>query len=349
MKWIQTCFWQFSWDSLIKMAEKPPFSESPSVCGSRFVSQWCVACTWAVIRISACGWSLRSWLRSCCTSWLSGWTDLKTTWCWWSRRTAEVQTHTTQTKPQTLLSLQTHSLSLSLFCVTEKRVLQPHDSIYSESLVAPGRLIACRRDLSEILVGQTMSTLHRNCVWFWALKPESSSVMVFVSLSRPWLNVLSWDRSPSGCWVSTRGTWPWLLPTSTGISSTPSTRWSFCQTVASSLNQLLNDTFGCYQTYEKPLWWRSLSLLLAARADLLHVQPSGQQWTHGGAGVPAAALQWGAAVGDVRGAAVSVARETSPAAQEVHQDRCSVSLCQCTAAEIEMCSDLCSGFSSVWK
>lgn len=40
-----------------------------------------------------------------------------------------------------------------LFCVTEKRVLQPHDSIYSESLVAPGRLIACRRDLSEILVG----------------------------------------------------------------------------------------------------------------------------------------------------------------------------------------------------
>jgi len=31
-------------------------------------------------------------------------------------------------------------------------------------------------------------------------------------------------------------------------------------------------------------------------------------------------------VGDVRGAAVPVARETSPAAQEVHQDRCSVSL-----------------------
>uniref|UniRef100_A0A673FYD2 Rap guanine nucleotide exchange factor 5-like n=1 Tax=Sinocyclocheilus rhinocerous TaxID=307959 RepID=A0A673FYD2_9TELE len=33
----------------------------------------------------------------------------------------------------------------------EKRVLQPHDSIYSESLTAPSRLIACRRDLSEIL------------------------------------------------------------------------------------------------------------------------------------------------------------------------------------------------------
>ncbi|XP_016375589.1 rap guanine nucleotide exchange factor 5 [Sinocyclocheilus rhinocerous] len=33
----------------------------------------------------------------------------------------------------------------------EKRVLQPHDSIYSETLEAPGRLIACRRDLSEIL------------------------------------------------------------------------------------------------------------------------------------------------------------------------------------------------------
>ncbi|XP_043088942.1 rap guanine nucleotide exchange factor 5 isoform X2 [Puntigrus tetrazona] len=33
----------------------------------------------------------------------------------------------------------------------EKRVLQPHDSIYSESLLSPGRLSACRRDLSEIL------------------------------------------------------------------------------------------------------------------------------------------------------------------------------------------------------
>uniref|UniRef100_A0A671MG64 Rap guanine nucleotide exchange factor (GEF) 5a n=1 Tax=Sinocyclocheilus anshuiensis TaxID=1608454 RepID=A0A671MG64_9TELE len=33
----------------------------------------------------------------------------------------------------------------------EKRVLQPHDSIYSESLTAPSRLIACRRDLTEIL------------------------------------------------------------------------------------------------------------------------------------------------------------------------------------------------------
>lgn len=129
----------------------------------------------------------------------------------------------------------------SLFCVTEKRVLQPHDSIYSESLVAPGRLIACRRDLSEILVGQTMSALHCNCVRFWGLKPECSSVMVFVSLSRHWLNVLSWDRSLSDCWVSIRGTWPWLLPTSTGISSTPSMRWSSCQTLLSSLNQLLND------------------------------------------------------------------------------------------------------------
>ncbi|XP_076158259.1 rap guanine nucleotide exchange factor 5 isoform X1 [Alosa pseudoharengus] len=33
----------------------------------------------------------------------------------------------------------------------EKRVLQPHDSIYSESLTTPGRLMACRRDLSEIM------------------------------------------------------------------------------------------------------------------------------------------------------------------------------------------------------
>ncbi|XP_051527010.1 rap guanine nucleotide exchange factor 5 isoform X2 [Myxocyprinus asiaticus] len=37
----------------------------------------------------------------------------------------------------------------------EKRVLQPNDSIYSESLVTPGRLIACRRDLNEILLPLT--------------------------------------------------------------------------------------------------------------------------------------------------------------------------------------------------
>ncbi|KAK7139514.1 hypothetical protein R3I93_016600 [Phoxinus phoxinus] len=42
-----------------------------------------------------------------------------------------------------MLTVQTYS--------GEQRVLQPHDSIYPESLVAPGRLIACRRDLSEIL------------------------------------------------------------------------------------------------------------------------------------------------------------------------------------------------------
>ncbi|XP_060753631.1 rap guanine nucleotide exchange factor 5 [Tachysurus vachellii] len=33
----------------------------------------------------------------------------------------------------------------------EKRVLQPHDCIYSESLALPGRLMACWRDLNEIL------------------------------------------------------------------------------------------------------------------------------------------------------------------------------------------------------
>ncbi|XP_056597514.1 rap guanine nucleotide exchange factor 5 isoform X2 [Triplophysa dalaica] len=33
----------------------------------------------------------------------------------------------------------------------EKRVLQPHESIYSDSLGTPGRLTACRKDLTEIL------------------------------------------------------------------------------------------------------------------------------------------------------------------------------------------------------
>ncbi|XP_029104027.1 rap guanine nucleotide exchange factor 5 isoform X2 [Scleropages formosus] len=33
----------------------------------------------------------------------------------------------------------------------EKLLLQPHDSIFSESLTAPGRLLACRKDMSEIM------------------------------------------------------------------------------------------------------------------------------------------------------------------------------------------------------
>ncbi|XP_036394401.1 rap guanine nucleotide exchange factor 5-like isoform X1 [Megalops cyprinoides] len=33
----------------------------------------------------------------------------------------------------------------------EKLILQPHDSIYSEALTVPGRLLVCRKDLSEIM------------------------------------------------------------------------------------------------------------------------------------------------------------------------------------------------------
>lgn len=38
-------------------------------------------------------------------------------------------------------------------CVpAERRLLQPSDCAYSESLTPQGRLVACRRDLTEILV-----------------------------------------------------------------------------------------------------------------------------------------------------------------------------------------------------
>ncbi|KAL4629741.1 rap guanine nucleotide exchange factor 5 isoform X2 [Arapaima gigas] len=43
---------------------------------------------------------------------------------------------------------------LVLMAVTypgEKLLLQPHDSIFSESLTAPGRLLTCRKDMSEIM------------------------------------------------------------------------------------------------------------------------------------------------------------------------------------------------------
>lgn len=49
-----------------------------------------------------------------------------------------------------------HNLSLLLlFCMflsTDRRVLQPSDCVYSESLTPQGKLMACRRDLTEILV-----------------------------------------------------------------------------------------------------------------------------------------------------------------------------------------------------
>lgn len=44
------------------------------------------------------------------------------------------------------------SLSFCLFVSEERRVLQPSDCVYSESLTPQGKLVACRRDLTEILV-----------------------------------------------------------------------------------------------------------------------------------------------------------------------------------------------------
>lgn len=119
---------------------------------------------------------------------------------------------------------QTHSLSL--LCHREARPSAARQYLFRVSGGARQTDRLSKRPQRD--PGRTMSTLHCNCVRFWGLKSECSSVMAFVSLSRPWLNVLSWDRSLSDCWVSTRGTWPWLLPTSTGISSTPSMRWRHC-------------------------------------------------------------------------------------------------------------------------
>lgn len=62
----------------------------------------------------------------------------------------------------------------------------------------------------------------------------------------------------------------------------------------------------------------------AARAGVLHPQPRSRFGPDGGALRAAAALQRGAAVGDVRGAHVRVAQQEGAAAQEVHQDRCTV-------------------------
>lgn len=51
------------------------------------------------------------------------------------------------------------SLSFCLFVPEERRVLQPSDCVYSESLTPQGKLVACRRDLTEILV----------CIWLFCL------------------------------------------------------------------------------------------------------------------------------------------------------------------------------------
>lgn len=52
----------------------------------------------------------------------------------------------------TLLALNcSHILSLS-YVSAERRVLHPSDCVYSESLTPQGKLVACRRDLTEMLV-----------------------------------------------------------------------------------------------------------------------------------------------------------------------------------------------------
>lgn len=40
----------------------------------------------------------------------------------------------------------------SAFVIEERRLLQPSDCVYSESLTPQGKLVACRRDVTEILV-----------------------------------------------------------------------------------------------------------------------------------------------------------------------------------------------------
>lgn len=49
---------------------------------------------------------------------------------------------------QTLWALNCHHYLSS----AERRVLQPSDCVYSESMTPQGKLVACRRDLTEILV-----------------------------------------------------------------------------------------------------------------------------------------------------------------------------------------------------
>lgn len=43
---------------------------------------------------------------------------------------------------------------LCLIVSAERRVLHPSDCVYSESLTPQGKLVACRRDLTEILVSK---------------------------------------------------------------------------------------------------------------------------------------------------------------------------------------------------
>lgn len=62
----------------------------------------------------------------------------------------------------------------------------------------------------------------------------------------------------------------------------------------------------------------------AAGTGVLHPQPRSRFQPDWVALRAAAALQRGAAVGDVRGAHVRVAQQEGAAAQEVHQDRCTV-------------------------
>lgn len=54
--------------------------------------------------------------------------------------------------PSLALIVNIPSLLLCMCVCVERRMLQPSDCVYSESLTPQGKLVACRRDLTEILV-----------------------------------------------------------------------------------------------------------------------------------------------------------------------------------------------------
>lgn len=62
--------------------------------------------------------------------------------------------HRRASQPFYIAALLTYfcSFFFSAFVTEERRLLQPSDCVYSESLTPQGKLVACRRDVTEILV-----------------------------------------------------------------------------------------------------------------------------------------------------------------------------------------------------
>lgn len=137
-----------------------------------FLLQLSVVCTWALIPTWV-STHTRPWRpTNCWGSWAWKWTEQKRRWCLLWCHIVEVHAEKclcdqhcwffllfswhylifNKGFPHPCTAHLLFPFFFSAFVVEERRLLQPSDCVYSESLTPQGKLVACRRDVTEILV-----------------------------------------------------------------------------------------------------------------------------------------------------------------------------------------------------